>query len=320
MSDSHAVTRRKFLKLTSMAALGASPLVGLTKPLLFPASSPGAKLTVYLFSKHLQFLDYQDMSEAAKEMGFDGIDLTVRPKGHVLPERVADDFPRATEAMRSFGLRTEMFTSKVLDARNETDQIVLQAASHLGYEYYRTGWFKYKQGADILESVDSYRSKLRGIAKLNEKFGLSGSYQNHSGHYFGASIWDLDQALDGLSPKYMGCQYDIMHATVEGGKNWEIDFNLIRNHVNTLVVKDFLWSKVEGTWKPLHIPMGEGMVDFKRYFSLLKEHNINVPLSLHCEHDLGGAEKGRKPTITTKEVFRRIKKDLIFLRRSWEAA
>ena len=190
----------------------------------------------------------------------------------------------------------------------------------MGYEYYRTGWFKYKQGADILESVDSYRSKLRGIAKLNEKFGLSGSYQNHSGHYFGASIWDLDQALDGLSPKYMGCQYDIMHATVEGGKNWEIDFNLIRNHVNTLVVKDFLWSKVEGTWKPLHIPMGEGMVDFKRYFSLLKEHNINVPLSLHCEHDLGGAEKGRKPTITTKEVSRRIKKDLIFLRRSWEAA
>ena len=45
-------------------------------------------LKIHIFSKHLQFLIYKDMAEAAAEMGFDGIDLTVRPNGHVLPERV----------------------------------------------------------------------------------------------------------------------------------------------------------------------------------------------------------------------------------------
>ena len=63
--------------------------------------------------------------------------------------------------------------------------------------------------------------------------------------------------------------------------------------------------------------MGEGMVDFKYYFKLLKKHNINVPVSIHVEHDLGGAEHGGKPNIDKKEVLKRIKKDLDFVRRTW---
>jgi L-ribulose-5-phosphate 3-epimerase len=37
------------------------------------------RLKINIFSKHLQFLNYYDLAEAAAEMGFDGIDLTVRP-------------------------------------------------------------------------------------------------------------------------------------------------------------------------------------------------------------------------------------------------
>lgn len=314
------ISRRDFVKLSALATVGASPLINLANPIFGSGESGSDQLSIYLFSKHLQFLDYHEMSEVAKEMGFDGIDLTVRPKGHVLPERVADDLPRATEAMKSFGLKTDLFTSKVLDAENKTDQKVLKVASKLGYEYYRTGWYKYKQDKGVLESMQEYRQKLQGIAKLNEKLGIVGSYHNHSGHYFGSLIWDLDHALGGISPKYLGVQYDIMHATVEAGESWEVNFRLIRDHINTLVVKDFLWEKVNGVWKRVHIPMGEGMVNFTRYFSLLKQNRINVPLSLHCEHDLGGAEKGGKPTIPKEEVISRIKKDLTYLRNAWANA
>ena len=67
--------------------------------------------------------------------------------------------------------------------------------------------------------------------------------------------------------------------------------------------------------------MGEGMIDFNRYFSLLKKYDINVPVSLHVEHDLGGAEKGaNKITIKEKEVFSRIEKDLVFLKEAWKNA
>ncbi len=320
MEKMSSYSRRDFIKLTTMAAIGSSPIMSLAHSFSKQGLSTDKDLKIFIFSKHLQFLDYKSMSEAAKEMGFDGIDLTVRPKGHVLPENVADDLPKATEAMNSFGLLNQLLTTKVMDANNPVDRKVLEVVSKLGYGYYRTGWFKYSKEKDIQESVRIYKERLRGLAELNKTLGISGSYHNHSGHYMGASLWDLDQVLEGLSPKQMGCQYDIMHATIEGGKNWEIDFRLIREHVNTLVVKDFKWGKVGSVWKPIHTPMGEGMVNFSKYFSLLKKHKINVPLSLHCEYDLGGAERGGVPSIDSKEVFKRIKKDLLFLREAWKKA
>src|SRR5213075_1387893 len=55
-----------------------------------PAAS---KLKVAIFSKHLQFLKGDALAAGAAEIGFDGIDITVRKGGHVAPERVAQDLP-----------------------------------------------------------------------------------------------------------------------------------------------------------------------------------------------------------------------------------
>lgn len=303
-----------------MVALGTTPLMGAADPVLKADKTDVPGLEIHIFSKHLQFLGYQDMSEAAREMGFDGIDLTVRPKGHVLPERAGEDLPKATEAMNSFGLAPRIITTKVLDAGDPVGRTVLQTACQLGYDFYRTGWYKYPAGKEIQESASLFQEQLIALASLNKTLGISGSYQNHSGHYFGASIWDLDRALDGMPPGQMGCQYDIMHATVEGGKNWEIGLRLIKDHINTLVVKDFKWARVGGKWKPVYLPLGEGMVDFVSYFSLLKKYRIYVPLSVHCEYDLGGAEHGGTSSIDSQRVFAKLRHDLLFLRNAWQQA
>ncbi len=122
-----------------MAALGASPLVIAAHSLMDSTTKTDQDLKVYIFSKHLQFLDYKDMSEAAKEMGFDGDDLTFRPKGHVLPENVEEYLPKATEAMKSFGLLTNLLTSAVMDANNPVDRKVLDVVSQTGYKFLKDG-------------------------------------------------------------------------------------------------------------------------------------------------------------------------------------
>jgi len=301
-----------------MGSLAGFPTVNYASSLLNSNSQNNSNLKIFIFSKHLQFLNYKEMSEAAKEMGFDGIDLTVRPQGHVLPERVADDLPKATETMKSFGLLIEMLTTKVNDAADPVTRKVLEVVSQQGYRFYRPAWFRYDLDKNISEQTFMFREKFTALAQLNKELGISGSYHNHSGNFMGASIWDLYNALEGILPEQRGSQYDIMHATVEGGKNWEIGLNLIKDEINTLVVKDFKWGKVEGKWKTVHVPMGEGMVDFKKYFSLLKKYGINVPLSIHYEYDLGGAEHGQKPTIDKKEVFKKMKKDLMFVKKMWQ--
>ena len=89
-------TREKFIKLSTLD-LCSIPLLSMKSELILEQSLKIAMLKIYLFSKHLQFLDYE-------EMGFDGIDLTVRPKGHVLPLNVEKDLPKATNAANKVGL------------------------------------------------------------------------------------------------------------------------------------------------------------------------------------------------------------------------
>ena len=210
-----------------------------------------------------------------------------------------------------------MISTSVIDADNATQKLVVETAKNQGYQIYRTGWMKYDPNYAVLENLSIAKTKLEKLALLNKEVGITGGYQNHSGHYIGSSMWGLQQVLSGISPQNVGSQYDIVHASIEGGKNWELGFELIKPYINSLVLKDFKWEKTNEEWQVVYTPIGEGMVDFYSYFKLLKKHNIQVPISVHVEYDLGGAEKGGIPTMNKSEILRKIKKDVDYIRKVW---
>ncbi|WP_040281726.1 sugar phosphate isomerase/epimerase family protein [Psychroserpens damuponensis] len=313
-------SRREFAKLSAMG-LASVPLSSFQNELNIKGMIPSEKLKVHLFSKHLQFLDYKEMSAAAAEMGFDGLDLTVRRKGHVLPELVIDNLPKAVDAMKTYGLNPKMMSTNVWDANDSTNQTVLETASALGFTHYRTDWLKYPEDKSINESQIIFGNQAKALEQLNEKLELIGGYQNHAGQHVGAPIWDLVTILEVTKGKYMGCQYDIRHAVVEGGESWPLALRRIKPFINSIVIKDFKWGIVNGKWQLINVPLGEGMVDFNTYFSLLKKYKINVPVSLHTEYELGGAEKGHsKITMDKKQVFKFMKADLEFIKTTWNQA
>ncbi len=309
-------SRRNFIK-NSVLAGSLFPLVN--ENFFSLDTSKAEPLKINIFSKHLQFLNYKQMADAAVEMGFDGIDLTVRPKGHVLPERVDTDLPKAIEAMRKVGFAPLMMTTAIEDADNMTDKRVLEAAAKLGMQYYRMNWYSYPEGKSMPEALQDYQQKVKGLSYLNKKLGLIGCYQNHAGTLVGSSVWELWELLKEADKQYMGIQYDIRHATVEGGLSWQNGLRLIHPFIKTIPIKDFKWEKINGEWKAEGTPIGEGMVDFKTYFKLLKQYNINVPVSLHMEYPLGGAEDGATQLTVEKEiVFTAMKKDLQKVQDLWQ--
>lgn len=313
-------SRREFAKLSAMG-LASIPLLSIQNALATPVSSSHDALKVHLFSKHLQFLDYNEMSAAAAEMGFDGLDLTVRPKGHVLPEHVVDDLPKAVEAMKQHHLMVKMMSTNVWDLSKLTQKTVLETASQLGFTHYRTDWLKYPEDIPMQESLTKFGTQAKALEILSKSLGLIGGYQNNSGMNVGAPVWDLLPILEATNGTHIGSQYDIRHAVVEGGECWELGLRRIQPFINSIVVKDFKWGIKDGKWQPINVPLGEGMVDFNRYFSLLKAYQINVPVSLHIEYDLGGAEEGKTTvTMERKEIFKLMKQDLAFLRNAWNNA
>lgn len=312
-------SRRQFIK--NMIIAGSFfPFV---KAFSFPEKTAAdeSPLEIHIFSKHLQFLNYREMAETAAEIGFDGVDLTVRPKGHVLPERVAEDLPRAVEAIHQAGLKASMMTTRVADPGDSTGRKVLETASDLGISYYRMDYFRYRKGESIPESIRHFQEQAKALSELNKKLNIVGCYQNHAGNYMGASIWELWQLLEAADRNFLGVQYDIRHAVVEGGLSWKNGFRLIQPSIKTIVIKDFKWSKKEGQWHLQNTPFGEGMVDFKTYFRMLKEYQVWVPVSMHFEYPLGGTEHGATDLKEEREmVFRAMRRDLQKVRQMWKDA
>jgi L-ribulose-5-phosphate 3-epimerase len=318
-SQNNDRSRRSFLK--------KSLITGSLFPLMYGNlfsifhNTPLDRLKIHIFSKHLQFLNYRDMAEAAAEMGFDGIDLTVRPNGHVLPERIESDLPKAVEAMRKVGLSPLLMTTSVQDADNTTDKQVLKTAVKLGIQYYRMNWFAYPEEKSIPESLQYFQQKVKDLSYLNNEIGLTGCYQNHAGNQVGSAVWELWELLREADKQYMGLQYDIRHAVVEGGLSWQNGLRLIQPQIKTLAIKDFMWEKKNGLWDTKNTPVGEGMVDFKTYFKLLKQYRISAPVTLHLEYSLGGAENGTTQISCDKKVvFEAMKKDLQKVHDLWQEA
>jgi len=312
-------SRRSFIKNTAIAS-SLFPFLGSYLPL--KANNRNSEtLDISVFSKHLQFLDYKKAGQIAGELGFNGIDLTVRPKGHVLPENVVSDLPRAIKDIENSGSKCKLITTSIESVYNPHDVDIIQTAGRSGISFYRTHWFKYEEGVPLKKSLKKYQKQIADLGKLNKKNNIVGCYQNHAGKTIGASFWEIHKLLKKADPNHFGTQYDIRHAVAEGGHSWENGLRLLKDRIKVIVLKDFKWGKKDGKWKVINVPIGEGMVDFQKYFRLLKSYGLNPPVSLHLEYPLGGAEKGKYSiNVDQKVVFDAMKKDLLAIRKLWKTA
>jgi len=184
----------------------------------FAATAFERHLKVAIFSKHLQFVEGDELARVAAGMGFDGIDVTVRAGGHVDPARVAEDLPALVTLIRRNGLEVPMVTTDIVDAASPNAKQVLRTLSSLGIRYYRWGGFKYRDDQQFTSQLEEFHARAAGLAALNHEYKVCAIYHTHSGlNLVGAPVWDIFQILKGLDPDAVAINYDVGHATVEGG-------------------------------------------------------------------------------------------------------
>ena len=302
-SDEDSVGRREFLARAGAAALTAAALgPAAARGDSLPARGP-EEWMIAVFSKHLQWLPFADVGPVIAESGFFVADLTVRPGGHVLPERVEDDLPRAVETLRRSGVAVGMMTTAIADARDPLTRRVLETAKKLGVSHYRMGYWTYPTGVPPLEALREMKPRVEELVALNRQIGIRGGYQNHVGTRVGGSVWDLGILLEGMKPDGLGVQYDIRHAVAEGGESWPVALRMIAPHIDTIALKDFHWARrADGRWEPRSVPIGEGMVNFAAYLRQLRTYGALPPMTVHFEYSPlemsgGGGSARRRETI-----------------------
>jgi L-ribulose-5-phosphate 3-epimerase len=290
------LTRREWMK----AAGGAVMAGGVGLPAL-PASP------LCLFSKHLPELNWSDLGRTVKDTGFDGVDLTVRPGGHVLPERAADDLPRAVEAIRKHGVTVPMITTDLTSAASPLARPLLTAAAKSGVRYFKTGYWRYSNDPDVRAQVTKTGAALVELASLAGDCGIELGFHNHAG-YIGAAFWEIAPAMDRTDPRWAGYYFDPRHAVAEGGGGaWKAASRLVAPRLKMLAVKDCLWTKSTKGWQIDNCPLGEGLVDWSFVAATLRDARFTGPISLHLEYEL---PKGTQHTLAAAS------RDLAFLKRA----
>ena len=276
-------------------------------------------MKIAVFSKHLEFLEGEELAKGVSEIGFDGIDLAVRKGGHVEPERVRQDLPGLVAIVRAHGLEVPMLTTDIVDADTPYAADVLESMTGLGIHSYRWGGFKWDNSRGITQQIEAFKPRVARLAALNAKYQASAMYHTHSGAgLVGASIWDLHAILNGFDPRLVGVNYDIGHATIDGGLGgWIESFQILGPYLRGIAVKDFAWEKDEkGKWQIAWKPLGQGMVRFPQFFDMVRDAKFAGPLQLHFEYSMGGAEGGKKTglTMSRDDIFAAMKRDVVTLR------
>ncbi|WP_345685767.1 sugar phosphate isomerase/epimerase family protein [Novipirellula caenicola] len=268
--------RRQFISrslLAGFAAVSAGPLANAADALM-------KDYRICVFEKYLQDLSYDELADVVAELGFVGIEATVRNKGHVLPERVEDDLPKLVEALKKRNLEVTTMASDVLNPSEPLSEKVLRTAKSLGINSYRMGFYQYDLNKRILPQLDEIRPQVQELAAFNRDLGMTAFYQNHSdAKYVGATLWDMFGLLQDIPKDQVGLAFDIRHATVEAGLSWPVLYDVVKPHIGALFVKDFQW---DGR-KAKHVPLGTGRVDPK-FFEMVKADGFNGPISLHVEY------------------------------------
>ena len=244
------------------------------------------KYPINFFTKPLDKYGNDFMIDTLKMGGVDGLDLTVRPKGSVLPEKVAEDLPVVAEMAKKNGLFLEMMVSNITSDETPNAKNVLKIAAQQGIKHYRMGYFRYNDDEKAKETIAHAQTQIQSLIEINAQYGIQGGYQNHTGNYFGAPLWDLIGVLEKVASPWISSQFDIYHAYSEGYRSWEVGMEIMAPKIGSLAIKDFTWEINNGRAKIKKVPLGQGIVDLDGFFKNIKNMNITAPITLHIEYPL----------------------------------
>ena len=243
--------RREFMQISVGVALAAQAVQAsqarqqAPAPVAAPAATPVANpLKIDAYSRHLQWLRTPDeVAQAVIDMGFTGLDLTVRPlPGHVDPAKVAQDLPPFVNGIRKHGIAVTTITCPITDADSANAEEILATASSLGVTHYWWGTFRYDTTKPVMEQLDALKPRVEKLEALNRKYKMKAMYHTYEGDMtVGSAIWDFLYVLKNFDPAYVSFHYDVGHMVVAGGGNtWALNLRAAGPYVGGVSAKDYV--------------------------------------------------------------------------------
>jgi sugar phosphate isomerase/epimerase len=176
-----------------------------------------------------------DLARFVGGLGFDGIELPVRPGFQVEPEHIARDLPQAVRLLADFGLT-------ITSVAGTTDAATIAACAECRVPLLRTMVPVGPEG--YLAAEARARREYDALLPLLESSGVMVGVQNHSGRYVCHAL-GLRRLLDGYDPRHVGAVWDAAH-TALNGEEPELALEIIWPQLALVNLKNAFWRPVSG--------------------------------------------------------------------------
>jgi L-ribulose-5-phosphate 3-epimerase len=275
------MNRRTAIKTITAAAWAAAARAQLPLP---PPSAARTLPLICVYSGNLARVPYAMLGDIAGQIGYEGVDLTVFPGGHVNPFIANVDMVRAVEAVRGSNLEVPMISTDLTSMSSPAAYAVLALAHQAAVQMFRTGYWPLGTGSAAQQRMAEIRRDIVGLFMLGRRCNLQMMIPNRSGAYAGHSVAEAQSLIGNMDPHWTGFYFDLAAAAVDAGKaGFAAAMEAALPRTKAIAVSDFR-PKAGDSAATEPCPLGEGSVDWAKAFSILAGAHFTGPLSIHMDY------------------------------------
>lgn len=236
-----------------------------------------------IFSKPWKSLPLPELAEHIRSLGFELIELPVRPGFQVEPETIERDLPAAVKLLGEQGIRVLNVTA----ALPFDDERLYSACATAGIKMNRVMFWQ--RDLDYWAAEAEARRQLDSALPLCEQYDVQIGVQNHSGKFVPVNEMGAYHLLKDYDPRYVAAVWDPAHNALEGMDS-DAALDVLAPYLCVVNLKNAYWRRVTGPeadaaeWKIYWTSGAQGRASWSRVIAKLKAIDYQGPICFSAEY------------------------------------
>jgi sugar phosphate isomerase/epimerase len=237
-------------------------------------------ITFSVFTKPWKTMPIPQLGEFVHKLGFDGIELPVRPGYQVEPGVVEKDLPVAARQLAQAGVR-------ILSVAGPTDERTIVACAAAGVPVIRT-MASIAKDEDYLSGEARLQREYDALLPTLERYGVTIGVQNHCDRFVGNAV-GLRQLIGKYEPRRVAAVWDAAHEALVGSPP-DLALDAIWSHLCMVNLKNAFWLRTNGPeaesaeWRHHWTSARHGLASWPRVAAELKRRAYRGVVCLTAEY------------------------------------
>ncbi len=232
-----------------------------------------------VFTKPWKTTPIPELGRMVHTLGFDGVELPVRPGFQVQPDAIARDLPEAQRQLREHGV-------EIMSVATTPTPEAIRVCGALGIPLIRVmadvGPDGYAATERRLQAA--YQALLPALSDAGVAIGV----QNHNGRFVAHAV-GLRDLLAPFDPQRVGAVWDVAHNALNG-ETLDLALEIVWPHLLLVNLKNAFWQRRNGPeaesaeWDVFWTSGRHGLASWPHVAAMLKQRGYAGPVCLPAEY------------------------------------